>query len=120
MKSKAMRYMARAIALVWAGWWTVFGLLAGIGEGGGLEGIFLHTLMPGLIFLGVALLAWRWERAGGALLVLTGLVTLPIFGYAQTPQGFVLLALPPLLAGLLYLLDSWTMRRPTGQSGAPG
>jgi hypothetical protein len=52
--------------------------------------------------------------------VLTGLVTLPIFGYAQTPQGFVLLALPPLLAGLLYLLDSWTMRRPTGQSGAPG
>jgi hypothetical protein len=102
---KWMRYGARGIALIWAGWWTLFGLLAGIGEGYDLSGVFLHTLVPGLVFLAAAVIAWRWEVIGGILLLLEGSGTLIMFWFARTIEGFATLALPPLVAGLLFLAN---------------
>ena len=61
---KFMRYTARVIALLWAGWWTFFGLASGIGEGLDILGTLIHTAMPGLFFLFIAIIPWRWERWG--------------------------------------------------------
>jgi hypothetical protein len=119
MNTKWPRYIARAGALLWAGWWTLFGLLSGIGEGLEPGGIFMHTLMPGLLFLALAVIAWRWEVPGGILLLLAGLWSLDMFWFARTPQGFLLLALPPLLAGLLLLID-WGWARTMRAPRAPG
>lgn len=105
------RWAARLIALAWAGWWIFFGLASGIGEGLDWEGVLIHTAVPGLVFLVLALLPlWR-EGVGGALLILTGLlvaVWYPVMVYGRFPLStiiFVLLlmALPPFLTGGMCL-----------------
>lgn len=108
-----MRYLALAVALLWAGFWIFFGLASGLGEGLDPVGVVIHTAVPGLAFLVPAAVAWRWSAAGGALMVVLGVVIL--IGYPMDVGGrfpiqtivFVLLtmALPPLVAGTLFLLD---------------
>ena len=113
-----MRYVARALALIWAGWWTFFGLACGLGEGMSPAGVLLHAALPGLIFLVSAAIAWRWEAIGGIVLVLEGLlvfIAYPVMTYSRFPLStivFVLLtmALPPLAAGFLFLA-SWQKSR---------
>lgn len=110
-QSSAFKYIARIIALVWAGWWVFFGLASGIGEGLDPIGVVVHTAVPGLIFLVLAIIAWLREDIGGALLVLAGLVIMVI--YPLMARGslsistilvtMALLALPPLIAGGLCL-----------------
>jgi hypothetical protein len=108
--AKPMRYLARTLALVWAVWWTLFGLIAGMGEGYAPLGILAHATVPGLIFLVAAVIAWRWEVIGGILLLLEGLGTLYVFGYSRTIEGFLILTLPPLVAGLLFHASSLKAR----------
>jgi hypothetical protein len=106
----ALRYSARIITLVWAGWWTFFGLASGIGEGAGILGILEHTTLPGLIFLVTAFTAWRWERAGGTALVVMGLLVCigyPLTTSGQMPSSVVTsvvltMVMPPLAAGGLF------------------
>jgi uncharacterized integral membrane protein len=100
---KWVRYLARGIALVWALWWTLFGLLAGISEGYDWLGIFRHAAVPGLVFLLAAVIAWRWEIIGGTLLILEGIATLVVFPFTRTLEGFLTLFLPPLIAGTLFV-----------------
>ncbi len=106
---KWMRYVARALATLWAGWWTVFSLLSGLGEGYGLGGFFVH---PGWIFLLAALIAWRWEIVGGALLILEGLGILAYYPFSWRSEGFLTLALPPLVAGAIFVVVGIMARRP--------
>jgi hypothetical protein len=42
--SKTVVYLARIIALIWAGWWTLFGLLSGLGEGLDVIGVIRHLI----------------------------------------------------------------------------
>lgn len=95
--------VARTIASVWGIWWMLFSIMAGIGEGLGLVGIVLH---PGWLFLLVALIAWRWQTLGGALLLIVGLGTLMAFPFAWSVEGFIILALPPIVAGVLFLMPT--------------
>jgi hypothetical protein len=113
MNSKWIRYTARGVALAWASLWTMFGLMSGIGEGLDPVGVFMHTLVPGLIFLIAAIIAWRWELFGGLLLVAEGLLTMATFPFATTSQGFMLLAFPPIVAGCLFLADALFTRTGT-------
>jgi DMSO/TMAO reductase YedYZ heme-binding membrane subunit len=39
-----MRYIAQALALIWAGWWTFFGLACGLSEGMSPAREFCFTL----------------------------------------------------------------------------
>ena len=110
---KWLRYAARALILVWAGWWTYFGLACGIGEGLSAAGIFMHSL-PGLIFLVVAGIAWRWERVGGVVLILIGLlicIGYPVMMHDRFPQSTIIImeltfGMPPLVVGCLLLADT--------------
>ncbi len=108
-----MRLIARSLAVAWGGFWVWFGLASGISEGIGFMGTLIHTAMPGLILLASAFFAWRWERTGGALLVVEGLIITAAYPLSFGPRFplatviFVLLtmALPPIAAGVLFLLD---------------
>jgi hypothetical protein len=119
MAMKLLRYGARALILVWAGWWTYFGVACGIGEGMSPAGIFMHSL-PGLIFLVVAGIAWRWERVGGVMLILIGLlicIGYPVMTHGRFPQLTIIIVeltfgLPPLVGGCLLL----ARRRSVGAS----
>jgi hypothetical protein len=61
------------------------------------------------ILLVVPMLAWRWRRAGGMLLVLEGLGLLGFVGPSTAGRLDALLsvglALPPLVVGLLLSTD---------------
>ena len=110
-QSHTFKYIARIIALVWAGWWVFFGLASGIGEGLDPIGVVIHTAVPGLIFLVLAIIAWLRQDIGGALLVLAGLVIMviyPLMARGSLSVSTILvtmsmLALPPLIAGGLCL-----------------
>ena len=80
--------------------------------------------LPGLLFLVSTLLAWRWQRPGGVVLLTEGLVLavgypLVMHGSLPTPTiAFTLatISLPPLAAGILFLLAR-TRARTGGDSG---
>ena len=98
---------AHAILILWAGFWTWFGLASGIGEDLDPLGILMHTTLPGLLFVGITLLAWRWERVGGPTLIVVGLALALIYplsiGGWRVFYPFILatMVLPPVVAGLL-------------------
>lgn len=112
---RLLRYGARLLALIWAGWWVLFGLLSGIEEGLNWLGTLVHTAVPGLFFLMITLFLWWREEIGGTLLVLVGIlvaVWYPIMVYGRFPLATILfvlatMALPPLLSGTVCLLDWW-------------
>ncbi len=104
-------WLARILALAWAGFWLWFGVASGMQ---------LHLSWPrvalygwvGFVFLALALIAWFRPKLGAVLLVLTGFLLAglhPIY-YVEQPRNtklFVLatFALPPLLSGLIQLLS---------------
>lgn len=111
---KQIRKIARVLTILWASGWILFGLSSGLYEGMTLQGMLLHTALPGLIFLLTTIAAWRWEVIGGKLLMFEGLLILvifPVIAAGSIPFAGILfviltMALPPLVAGFL-LRASW-------------
>jgi len=105
-----MVFIARTLALLWAVFWLFFFVA---------ESLVWRTpalvaapwVGAGLLFVILGLLPWRWEVAGGLLLVVAGL----LIGVAYAiwaPPGLplasrlittVALGGPPLVAGVLFL-----------------
>lgn len=112
-------YAARALSLLWAGFWLWFGIASGIGEGLTPFGVFMHTV-PGIVCLIPALIAWKWERPGSWVLVLFAVLIAVLYLYLfrhrlTLPVRLLtaaLLSLPPLAAGLLYLWHLHRIHRP--------
>ena len=108
-----MRWAARILALLWAGFWVWFGLASGIAEGIGVIGTIIHTAMPGLILLASALFAWSKERIGGILLIVEGLIiaiAYPLMTMGHFPILTIIyvlltMSLPPIVAGILFLIS---------------
>ena len=108
------RIVARWIALLWAAWWTFFALASWSGEGGRLDQLLIPAIAVAA-FAASALIAWKWERAGGALLVLEGLVVIagyPLmvnhrFSFATVVFVIGTLGVPTLVAGLLFLCSAY-------------
>jgi hypothetical protein len=117
---KWLRVGALALALVWAGWWTFFGIASGLSEGMNPIGVLAHATLPGLIFCASVAVAWWRESIGGIVLVLEGLVALiayPLMTHHNFPLStiaFVILtmALPPLAVGFLLIVDGRKRRSP--------
>ena len=123
MKKSWMVYGARALALLWAGFWVFF--FVGSVR---VEPTPAHAIVVGsvvlLLFAILALVPWRWEAAGGLLLVVMGLLIgatyaiasawiirndgsrLPLAVRAITTLVF---AAPPLAAGILFRLHHHRM-----------
>jgi len=100
--------------------WLWFGIGSAYVERSGPFNWLMHILVPGGIFILSTLVAWRWEGIGGALLVLEGIVALGfivrtfLWGRFTTTSTLVLmcltLGLPPLAAGILFLI-AWQRSR---------
>jgi len=120
---KWMLHIARALALVWACWWAFFGLASGLSEGLAPLAVLIHAAMPGLVFLISASVAWRWQRPGGVLLAVEGIVVLigyPARTYGRFPPSTIVfvcltMGLPPLAAGGLLLANWRRMHTVTGR-----
>ncbi len=117
-KTKRMRSLARSLSLVWACWWIFFALVNAIGEQFSRQAVLALLLFP-LLFLGCATLPRFSERTGGMVLLLEGLIILVGYTwitYSKMPFStmvavLLMLALPPLISGLLFLVTGWRKSR---------
>lgn len=113
-KSRWLCYAARIIGLAWASFWLFFGIASSIGENLQLTGMVMHVLFPGVIFLGIALLAWRWETHGAVLFIAIGVIAMALypvvfggrFSFSTVIFVELTMALPPIIAGILLLIHS--------------
>ena len=107
------RSAARVLMIVAIVFWLWFGIGSAYVENAGPFNWLMHILVPGGIFILSMLVAWRWEGIGGALLVLEGLAALGFIVRAFVRGSFtastlllmcLTLGLPPLAAGILFLI----------------
>ena len=113
MSKDGQRNAARILALVTIVFWLWFGIGSALGEDGGWFNWLMHMLIPGGIFILSGLIAWRWQRVGGILFLLEGLVAIGVLvvvslgGQLAASTIFLMLltlALPPLMTGVLFLI----------------
>ena len=122
MGTRWLRRLGLGIGCLASAFWIWFGVASAAGERLGSFNWILHLLLPGGVLAASLLIALRWEGLGGALLALEGLavaVAYPWMTWSRFPLttiAFVLLtlALPPLLAGILFLADAPRWRRLRG------
>jgi len=108
-KTAIMRLTARILAAVWTLFWMYFGLASGIGENLDVTGIIIHTLSPGGVFLLFFLIALKFERIGGVIFMLIGIIVAiayPLtfgknFPVLTSVLVILTMAIPPLAAGVL-------------------
>jgi hypothetical protein len=104
-----MVIIARALALLWAGFWAFFF----VAEARAWETPVRVTVLwagVGLLFLILALVPWGWERGGGALLAVAGLLIGVAYAIWAPPRlpfpsrviTNLLLGGPPLAAGIVF------------------
>jgi hypothetical protein len=116
---KLMANGARLISNLWAASWISLGVASGISQGLTFARILLDLVVSGLFFGLLQFLARRRAVLGGLLLLLIGLIlTLGFPTLSRRLHGNALasviltLALPPLVAGIMYLLD-WRIKNPS-------
>jgi hypothetical protein len=109
-----VRWIARGIIIAWAAWWIFFSIASGIAEMPdlGLMALITHLMVPVEILL-TLYVAWRWELAGGILLLAEVLFAWYFFNLHEPKQLFVALtlALPAALAGVLFISCWLSWRR---------
>jgi hypothetical protein len=104
-----LAFIARGLALVWAGIW-VFSFIAEVWVYGAPARVVPFWAGVGLLFVIVALVPWRWEVSGGVLLVVVGLLNAVAYAVGPPPGlplasrliTTVVLSAPPLVAGTLF------------------
>jgi len=103
--------LARALALLWAGFWMFFFLAESAAWHAPVR-VALPWASVGLLFVCLALVPWHWEMTGGLLLMVVGLsagVTYAIWPPPRLPIASrvlttVVFSGPPLAAGVLFLI----------------
>ncbi len=105
--------------------WLWFGIGSAIVEGGGWFNWLMHILIPGGIFIISAVVAWRWQKVGGILFTIEGVIaigflTVALIAGSSNPSLLgmmcLTLALPPLLAGILFMTCAERRKEITSQS----
>lgn len=113
--------IARALALLWAGFWIFFFVAEGRAWRSPWR-VMTFWYGVGLVFTILALVPWKWETTGGVLLVEAGLLAGVGYTIWSTPRlpftsraiTTVLFGGPPLVAGILFLIHPGT---PSPQRG---
>lgn len=88
----------------------IFSLISGAEEvGGGLEGIIKNSpnALPWAILYFFLFITWKWELAGGIILILFSLFSF-FFFKAYEPNLFILLVvvLPLLISGIFFIVSN--------------
>ena len=103
-----LRWLPRALAIAFALFLSLFALDVFNEHRGVIEtaiALLIH-LLPVWLVLGALAVAWRWEAAGGVLFL--GLAAWYIVMATGKPgMWYVVIAGPPIVIGLLFLLSAW-------------
>jgi hypothetical protein len=106
MISKTLFWVPRILTILAILFMTMFSFdVFGGTESFGIKllGFLVHNI-PVLILVGILIIAWKWELAGGALFILASLCGAVFFhSFSGNPASLVVIA-PFLFAGLLFIL----------------
>lgn len=111
---KWMRLSARLIVVLWACLWILFAVGSAIGDGRNndirasesLKGILTVAAIV-LVCVGAIYLAWRRPIVAGISEILIGIAAMGAYLSISRPSSVMLIiGLPPLLAGILFLISS--------------
>lgn len=97
---RALRYGARTILLIVTTFWFIFALLSGAEQyGGGFKGVLMNSpnALPWLVLYLINILAWKYERIGGAVLIACALFMTLAFDVLEGNWGVLWIAVVPLL-----------------------
>jgi hypothetical protein len=76
--------------------------------------LFIH-LIPSFLLIIATVIAWRWRLTGGILFLLLGVISILFFNSYWHVLTFLLVSLPPILLGLLFIWESqWNRPDMTG------
>jgi hypothetical protein len=76
-----------------------------------IVGLFMHNV-PTLLILGALWVAWLRPRMGGWMFVLLAMVTVLFFNTEEELISFLIITLPILVIGVLFLFSSNSRRTP--------
>ncbi len=114
---------ARILAVAWSLIWIVFGLISWAGNAQEPGGVMSHALLPGVIFLITAFIAFLHETVGGILFLLEGLAITAYFAahlgdISAVGAYFVFFygTLPALFVGFLFTFGSRFSRMPANNT----
>lgn len=97
---RILRYGARAVLLIITTFWFVFALLSGAEQyGGGFSGVLKNSpnTLPWIVLYLFNILAWKYERIGGAVLIACALFMTFAFDVLEGNWGVLWIAVVPLL-----------------------
>jgi hypothetical protein len=109
------RKVAWILVIVAIVFWLWFGIGSAMVEEGGWFNWLMHILIPGGIFILSALITLRWQRVGGAVLSIMGVtaIAMSLIGFIRGATALatmimmlLTLSFPPLISGMLFLLDA--------------
>lgn len=109
---KVLFWSPRVLGILFAIFISLFALdvfMEGYGFWETLVALFMH-LIPTVIFLIVLAIAWRWERIGGILFILLGVLYIGLFWGPDQLPGYLMISGPLFLLGILFLLDGFLQR----------
>jgi uncharacterized membrane protein (UPF0182 family) len=111
---KLAQLSARVILVLWAGFWILF-VVGSVFFGGGKTDVSSSESLKGILFAvsvvlvcaGAIYFAWRPSRVAGISSILVGILVTGAF-LIGVGLNFVLvlIALPPFLSGILFLVSS--------------
>jgi hypothetical protein len=106
MISKTLYWVPRILTILAILFMTMFSFdVFGGNESLGIKllGFLVHNI-PVLILVGILIIAWKWEMAGGALFMLASVCGAVFFhSFSGNPASLIVIA-PFLLTGLLFIL----------------
>ena len=105
----ALFWVPRILAILTALFLGMFALdvfAEGYRMGELIVALFMH-LIPSFLILIVLGIAWRWERIGGTLFILLGIVFLWLFWHPSRWFSNLIISGPLFLTGLMFLVSHW-------------
>jgi len=108
---RLLRIAARIVVALWAGWWVVFGIVSGIGETVQFAEILFPAILLTMVFILPTVIACKWERIGGPILLVAGLIIAVLYlpmalNRSSSDWAFAvlpLLCIPPLISGSVLM-----------------
>ena len=102
-----LHWTPRVLTILFAIFISIFALdVFGGGDGfwGTIVALFMH-LIPTYILIILLLIAWKWEKVGGMLFIILGLIFTLFFNTYRHTLTFLLISGPVFLIGLLFLIS---------------
>jgi hypothetical protein len=113
MKEKMLYWIPRVLMILA----ILFMMMFSLDVFGGGEPLFRQLLaflmhnIPAFILIGILLVAWKWEMAGGVLFIIAALAGSILFRAFSGNPGALIVLTPFLIGGLFFILHHLLYRR---------